>query len=145
MESRIFIDIDTDGNPQIRIELSAAERGDVRDKLISRFLFPVLYGQHEPSVVDVPLELGHKNQDGSAVAFIRPKQPEKWPSTDENIQIDEEVKVYVGTATYEGSICGGRTRADGVALFDIKVLAIPGQDVYFKMADVSPRFIKRKK
>jgi hypothetical protein len=82
MESRIFIDIDSDGQPQIRIDYNNGNNGDVRDKLIARFLFDVMYGSPRKSI-DVSLEHGHDSPEGT-VAFIRLK-PQK--ATNEKSEI----------------------------------------------------------
>ena len=79
MKSRIFIDCDTDGAPMIRIEYNhSGDDGDVRDKLVGRFLFDVMYGEPKngkrPSV-DVQLVHGHEHVEGT-VAFIRFKPKE---------------------------------------------------------------------
>lgn len=73
MESKIFIDIYSDGQPQIRIDYDNVNTGDVRDKLIARFLFDVIYGN--PKTIDVSLEHGH-SADAGTVAFIRLKPKE---------------------------------------------------------------------
>jgi hypothetical protein len=71
MESKIFMDIDANGKPQIRIDLKRTNDGsDVRDKLIGRFLFDIMYGDKKE--VDVSMEYGH-HDDNSTVAFIRLK------------------------------------------------------------------------
>lgn len=69
MDSKIFMDIDADGQPQIRIDFKHHGDGsDVRDKLIGRFLFDIMYGERK--AIAVQLEYGHHDDNGT-VAFIR--------------------------------------------------------------------------
>lgn len=80
MESKVFVDIDLKGNPQIRINYNhTGDMSDVRDKLLARFLFDVMYGQTPAPKMDVVLEQGHVSAEGG-VFFIRLKEeaePEK--------------------------------------------------------------------
>lgn len=72
MESKVFIDIDSEGQPQIRIDYRHNDNGgDVRDKLLARFLFDIMYGNPKKAI-DVSMEYGHHTDEG-AVAFIRLK------------------------------------------------------------------------
>lgn len=74
MESKIFIDVDADGQPQIRIDYKHSGDGnDVRDKLIGRFLFEVYATDDQNKTVDVSLDRGNEHPDGM-VAFIRLKK-----------------------------------------------------------------------
>lgn len=73
MESKIFIDIDGDGAPRLRIDYKHNAE-DVRDKLIGRLLSP-LYDNPGVSIVRIVLEMGHQHA-GGMVAFIRKAVPE---------------------------------------------------------------------
>lgn len=74
MDSKIFIDLDAQGNPQLRIDYKHTGDGsDVRDKMIGRFLFDVMYPTEAGKQIDVTLEHGHTDHTGT-VAFVRLKQ-----------------------------------------------------------------------
>ena len=75
MESKIFIDIDVHGNPQIRIFYNSDGDGsDVRDKILHRFIADVMYGEKKEK--EIILEFGHTDHQGT-VAFIRLKESER--------------------------------------------------------------------
>lgn len=74
MQSKLFIDIDPEGNPQIRIEYKHTGEGDdVRDKLIARFISDVMFDSSRGNPSSVILEHGHADGDGTT-AFIRLKK-----------------------------------------------------------------------
>lgn len=74
MESKIFIDVNSDGKPQIRIDYNwSGEKDDVRDKLLGRFLFNMNYGSPQPAMLNLRLVLGHHHEKGM-VCFIEPPE-----------------------------------------------------------------------
>lgn len=71
MDSKIFIDLDSQGNPQLRIDYKHTGDGsDVRDKMIGRFLSEVL--GTEGHTTELVLEHSHSDRDGT-VALVRLK------------------------------------------------------------------------
>lgn len=81
MESKIFIDVDAGGQPQIRIDYKHTGDGsDVRDKLMGRFISDVIYADPKGKSVDVSLEHGHDDREGGVV-FIRLK-PKNSPESE---------------------------------------------------------------
>lgn len=68
MESRITIDVDIEGQPQIRIDFNTkGEDDDVRDKLIGRMVNHLYPGGRPREVV---MDFGHEHANGM-VAFVR--------------------------------------------------------------------------
>lgn len=71
MESRITIDVDIEGQPQIRIDFSTkGEDDDVRDKLIGRMVNHLYPGAEQR---EITMDFGHEHTNGM-VAFVRFKK-----------------------------------------------------------------------